>query len=68
MVAPIERVKKVRGQRPIRRLGGLRLVVPDARSKLVRQGVAIEVAGLDPHDEQKALNWVETDSEFDEAW
>jgi hypothetical protein len=44
----------------------LRLVVPDARSRAVRNRVAIEVAGLKPNHEGEALAWIERVSEFDE--
>jgi hypothetical protein len=47
----------------------LRLVVPDARSRTVRQRVAEEVARLRPETEHDAMAWIESVSEFhaDEA-
>lgn len=44
----------------------LRLIVPDARSKLVRRRVAREVASLDPSRELEALKWIEAVAEFDD--
>jgi hypothetical protein len=43
----------------------LRLIVPDARSKVVRRRVAKEVAGLDLSRESDALGWIEGVSAFD---
>ena len=43
----------------------LRLVVPDARSKLVRRRIAEQVARLDPIREMDALRWIEVVSELD---
>jgi hypothetical protein len=43
----------------------LRLVVPDAASKLVRRRVAKQVAALDPNEELDALKWIEAVSESD---
>jgi hypothetical protein len=43
----------------------LRLVVPDARSKVVRRRVAKEVASLDRARELDAMRWIEAVSEFD---
>jgi hypothetical protein len=51
-----------------RRTGGLRelrLIVPDARSKVVRRRIAEQVARLDRQDEEEALRWIEAVSEFD---
>lgn len=48
--------------------GGLReirLIVPDARSKAVRDEVAAQVARLDPRHEDDAVAWIEAVSEFD---
>lgn len=67
MAAPAERMKMMRDRRRARGLRELRLVVPDARSRSVRQRVAIEVAGLKPDSEREALKWIETVSEFDET-
>ncbi len=64
-MAPAERMKAMRARR---RLGGLRevrLIVPDARSEIVRRRVAASVARLDPEAEREALAWIEAVSEFD---
>ncbi len=65
MTAPAERMKTMRERRRARGLRELRLFVPDARSRAVRQRVAKEVAALAPADEREALNWIEAISEFD---
>ena len=43
----------------------LRLVVPDARSDVVRKRIATQIAKLDPASERDALLWIEAVSEFD---
>ena len=65
MVDAAERMKMMRARR--RRLGlrELRLVVPDGRSKAVRDRIVAEVAKLDPDSERDALLWIEAVSEFD---
>jgi hypothetical protein len=65
MPAPAERMKKMRERRRRRGLRELRLVVPDPRLRSVRKRVAAQVAALDRRDEDEALNWIETVSEFD---
>ena len=60
-----DRMKAMRARRRARGLRELRLIVPDARSKVVRRRVAKEVAGLDPSRELDALRWIEAVSEFD---
>jgi hypothetical protein len=57
----------MRDRRRARGLRELRLVVPDARSRAVRNRVAIEVARLKPDREREALAWIEKVSEFDET-
>ena len=42
------------------------MVLPDARLALVRERVAASVASLDPQDEDDALRWIETVSDFDD--
>jgi len=57
-------------RRKPRRAQGLRevrLVLPDARSRTVRRRIARQVARLRRKDEQDALAWVESISEFDTA-
>jgi len=65
VAAPAERMKAMRERRQVRGLRELRLVVPDARSEAVRRRVAEQVARLDPEDEEEALAWIESVSEFD---
>jgi hypothetical protein len=58
-------MKAMRERRRARGLRELRLVVPDARSKTVRNRVAKQVAGLDRSLELAAMCWTESVSEFD---
>jgi hypothetical protein len=64
---PAERMKKMRDRRRRQGLRELRLVVPDARSRTVRERIAAEVARLNPESERDALRWIEAVSEFDDA-
>jgi hypothetical protein len=59
-------MKAMRERRSERGLRELRLIVPDARSKVVRRRVAKQVAGLDRSRESDALDWIEAVSVFDE--
>jgi len=65
MALAAERMKAMRERRRARGLRELRLVVPDARSKVVRRRVAREVASLDRARELDATRWIEAVSEFD---
>jgi hypothetical protein len=65
MAAAAERMKMMRQRRRARGLRELRLVVADARSRVVRRRVAKQVAALDPDSERDALKWIEAVSEFD---
>jgi len=65
MTPPAERMKATRERRRRQGLRELRLVVPDARSRTVRQRVAEQVARLGPASEHDALGWIESVSEFD---
>ena len=65
MALAAERMKAMRDRRRARDLRELRLVVPDARSKVVRRRVAKEVASLDRARELDAMRWIEAVSEFD---
>jgi hypothetical protein len=65
MARAAERMKVMRERRRARGLRELRLVVPDARSKVVRRRVAKQVAGLDRSRELEAILWAESVSEFD---
>jgi hypothetical protein len=52
-------------RRRTRGLRELRLVVADPRSDAVRRWIAEQVARLDLEDEDEALAWIESVSEFD---
>jgi hypothetical protein len=65
MTPPAERMKTMRERRRHQGLRELRLVIPDARSRTVRQRVAEQVARLRPANEHDALDWIEAVSEFD---
>jgi hypothetical protein len=58
-------MKALRQQRGTRHVRELRLVVPDARSRVVRRRVARQVARLNRDEELDALKWIEAVSEFD---
>ena len=64
MTPPAERMRILRERRRTR-LRGLRLVVPDARLKLVKRRIAAQVARPNPASEHDALAWIEAVSEFD---
>jgi hypothetical protein len=66
MTTPAERMKAMRARRRGQGVRELRLVVPDARSKAIRQRVAIAVGRLDRDSERQALDWLEAVSEFDD--
>ena len=65
MPAPAERMRMMRERRRKRGLRELRLVVPDPRLQSVRKRVASQVIRLDRDDEDEALRWIESVSEFD---
>jgi hypothetical protein len=65
MASARERMRAMRERRRERGLRELRLVVPDARSRVVRRRVAKAVSGLDRTTELEAMRWVEAVSEFD---
>jgi hypothetical protein len=65
MTPAAERMKMMRQRRRARGLRELRLVVADARSRVVRRRVAKQVACLDLNRERDALKWIESVSEFD---
>jgi len=58
-------MKAMRDRRRSRGLRELRLIVPDARSEVIRRSIAGQVARLDPTDERMAMDWIEDVSEFD---
>jgi hypothetical protein len=55
----------MRERRRSRGLRERRLVVPDSRSQSVRRRIAAQGARLSNADENDALNWIESVSEFD---
>lgn len=65
MAEAADRMKAMRERRRARGLRELRLVIPDARSRVVRRRVARQVAELDRAREVEALRWIEAVSEFD---
>ena len=65
MALAADRMKAMRERRRACGVRELRLIVPDARSKVVRRRIAKEVAGLDRSRELDALGWIEAVSEFD---
>ena len=65
MTPPAERMQKMRKDRRARGLREVRLVVPDARLKIVRRRIASQVARLNPGSEREELGWIEAVSEFD---
>ena len=65
MAAPAERMKTMRERRRKRGLRELRLMIPDPRLKSIRKRVAAQVIRLDHEDEERALRWIESVSEFD---
>jgi hypothetical protein len=67
MARTAERMKAMRERRRARGWRELRLIVPDARSKVVQRRIAKQVAGLDREHEIEAVRWNESVSEFDES-
>jgi hypothetical protein len=65
MAAPAERMRVMRERRRAHGFRELRLIVPDARSRFVRERIAAQIAALNPESEQEALLWIEEVSEFD---
>jgi hypothetical protein len=65
MALAADRMKAMRERRRGRGLRELRLIVPDARSNVVRRRIAKQVAALDRSSESDALGWIESVSEFD---
>lgn len=60
-----ERMKSMRDRRRARGLRELRLIVPDPRSPAVRRRIAKQVANLNKENEEEAIQWIESVSEFD---
>jgi hypothetical protein len=60
-----ERMRMMRERRRRQGVRELRLLVPDARSEVVRSRIAAQVARLNRESERDALRWIEAVSEFD---
>jgi hypothetical protein len=65
MALAADRMRAMRERRRARGLRELRLVVPDARSRVVRRRVAKQVEKLDRASELDAMRWIEAVAEFD---
>jgi len=65
MAEASERMRAMRERRRAQGMRELRLIVPDARSPVIRQRIARQVARLDPGEEREAMRWIEAVSEFD---
>ena len=65
MALAADRMRAMRERRRARGLRELRLVVPDARSRVVRRRVAKQVGRLDRASELDAMRWIEAVAEFD---
>lgn len=67
MASAAERMKAMRARRRADGLREVRLVLPDARSAVMRRRIAEQVRRLNPAAERDALDWIEEVSEFDET-
>jgi len=65
MTAAAERMKALRERRRASHLREVRIIVPDTRNPTVRARIAAAIAALDPDDEDDAMRWIESVSEFD---
>lgn len=65
MAEASERMRAMRERRRAQGMRELRLIVPDARSPIVRRRVARQVSKLDPGAELETMRWIEAVSEFD---
>jgi hypothetical protein len=65
ITAPALRMKMLRDRPRVRGLREIRIVIPDARSRAVRQHIANQVARLLPDREAETMRWIEAASEFD---
>lgn len=65
MAEPAERMRAMRERRRANGLRELRLIVPDARARVVRSRIAKAVATLRPEHERDALDWIEQVSILD---
>jgi hypothetical protein len=67
MPGPAERMKAMRARRRAQQSRELRLILPDARTRAVRQRIARQSMALNEASEAAALAWLESVAEFDEA-
>ena len=67
MVKTAERMKAMRERRRAGGLREIRLIVSDARTAATRARIAHQVQSLSALDEQEAMTWIDSVSEFDEA-
>ena len=65
MAEASERMRAMRERRRAQGMRELRLIVPDARSPVVRRRISRQVAKLDQGAEREAMRWIEAVSEFD---
>lgn len=65
MAEAAERMRAMRARRRLQGLKELRLIVPDAKSAVVRRRIARQVAALDSSKELDSMRWIESVSEFD---
>ncbi len=64
--SPAERMRAFRRRRRESHLREIRMTLPDARLRQVRERIADSVDRLDPEAEAAALRWIEAVSDFDE--
>lgn len=63
--SPAQRMRAMRKRQREAQRREIRLTVPDARLRQVRERIADSVARLDPAAEVEVLRWIETVSDFD---
>lgn len=63
--SPAQRMRAMRKRQREAQRREIRLTLPDARLRQVRERIADSVARLDPAAEVEALRWTEAVSDFD---
>lgn len=63
--SPAQRMRAMRKRQREAQRREVRLTLPDARLRQVRERIADSVAHLDPAAELDALGWIEAVSDFD---
>ncbi len=63
--SPAQRMRAMRKRQREAQRREIRLTLPDARLRQVRERIADSVARLDPAAEVEALRWIEAVSDFD---